>query len=169
MEILQKRIKRGANSTLSILYVDGIKRGYVVEDKDRDLHSTMTLEAIQAIKVHSETAIPTGRYQVSLRESPNFKRTYPWLLNVPGFQYIYIHKGNWIKDTQGCVLVGLSWGIESGEYCVRQSKSLYDPIYEEITAALAGKEKVWYTIVQAYDVELPQRTDRPKAAGISQR
>ena len=151
MEILQKRVKRGKNSTLSILFVNGVKRGYVVEDKDRDLTSEMTLAAIKATKVHSHTAIPTGRYQVSLRESPNFKRTYPWLLNVPGFQYIYIHKGNWIRDTEGCVLVGLSWGYESGEYCVRQSKNLFDPIYEEITAALAKKEKVWYTIVQAYE------------------
>jgi hypothetical protein len=150
MEILQKRVKRGNNSTLSILYVDGIQRGYVVEDKDRDLTSDMALDALMATKVHGQTAIPTGRYKVSLRESPSFKRTYPWLLNVPGFQYIYIHKGNWIKDTLGCVLVGLSWGYENGEYCVRQSKDLYDPIFEEITAALARKEKVWYTIVQNY-------------------
>ncbi|MPR36558.1 DUF5675 family protein [Salmonirosea aquatica] len=151
MEILQKRVKRGKNSTLSILYINGVRRGYVVEDKDRDLHSTMTLEAIKATKVHGQTAIPTGRYRVSLRESPTFKRTYPWLLNVPGFEYIYIHKGNWIRDTLGCVLVGLSWGYEGGEYCVRQSKDLFDPISKEITAALAAKEEVWYTIEQAYE------------------
>ncbi|MPR36905.1 DUF5675 family protein [Salmonirosea aquatica] len=151
MEILQKRVKRGKNSTLSILYIDGVRRGYVVEDKDRDLTSDMPLAELMTTKVHGQTAIPTGRYRIGLRESPTFKRTYPWLLNVPGFEYIYIHKGNWIKDTLGCVLVGLSWGYEGGEYCVRQSKDLFDPIYEEITAALARKEKVWYTIEQAYE------------------
>lgn len=151
MEILQKRVKRGKNSTLSILYVNGKKRGFVLEDKDRDLHSTMTLEAIKATKVHSETAIPTGRYKVSLRESPTFKRIYPWLLDVPGFQYIYFHKGNWIRNTKGCLLPGASWGWDNGEYCVRDSKGVFDPVYKEITEALASKQEVWYTIEQAYE------------------
>jgi hypothetical protein len=151
MEILQKRVKRGENSTLSILFVDGIKRGYVVEDKDRDLHSTMTLAALMATKVHSHTAIPTGRYRVSLRKSPKFKRHLPWLLDVPGFQYIYCHPGNWIKDTLGCLLPGLSWGYENGEYCVRQSKKCFNPLYDEIFAALGREEEVWWTVEQAYE------------------
>ncbi|GHB64281.1 DUF5675 family protein [Persicitalea jodogahamensis] len=151
MEILQKRVKRGKNSTLSILYVNGKKHGFVVEDKDRDLHSGMTLAELIAIKVHSETAIPTGRYQVGKRYSPKFKRWLPWLLDVLGFQFIYCHPGNWIKDTQGCLLPGLSWGYESGEYCVRQSRACFEPLWKEIEAALGAGEEVWWTIVAVYE------------------
>jgi hypothetical protein len=150
MEILQKRVKRGDNSTLSILYVNGIKRGYVVEDKDRDLHSDMPLAELIATKVHSHTAIPTGRYRVSLRKSPKFKRHLPWLLNVPGFEYIYCHPGNWIKDTLGCLLPGLSWGYEGGEYSVRDSKKCFNPLYEEICSALDQRQEVWWTVIQDY-------------------
>lgn len=151
MEILQKRVKRGKNSTLSILYVDAIKRGYVVEDKDRDLHSTMTLEAIKATKVHSQTAIPIGRYQLIMRYSVSKKMWVAWFQNVPGFTYIYMHPGNWIKDTLGCVLPGLSWGFEGGEYCVRNSRKLFVPLLNEIQAAINRGEEVWYTVEQAYE------------------
>ncbi len=151
MEILQKRVKRGKNSTLSILYVDGVKRGYVVEDKDRDLHSTMTLAQIKAIKVHSQTAIPTGRYQIVLHFSDGMKRWVAMFLGVLGFSYIYMHIGNWIKDTKGCVLPGLSWGFENGEYCVRNSSKLFEPLLGEIRVAIKSGEEVWYTIEQAYE------------------
>jgi hypothetical protein len=111
----------------------------------------MTLEEVKAIKVHGQTAIPTGRYKISLRQSPSFKRVLPWLLNVLGFEYIYCHMGNWIRDTLGCLLVGLSWGREDEEYCVRDSKKAFDPLFQEIVDALKRNEEVWWEIVADYD------------------
>lgn len=151
MEILQKRIKKGPNSTLSELFVNGSRRCFVLEDKDRGLRSDMTLAEIKATKVHSETAIPTGRYRVQIRYSKTFKAFMLWVREVPGFEYIYYHKGNWIRNTKGCQLVGLSWGHDNGELCVHQSKAAFDPFYKEVIDAIERQEEVWTTIVEAYD------------------
>jgi hypothetical protein len=57
-------------------------------------------------KVPGETAIPAGRYKVTLQYSPHFKRELPYLHDVPYFEGILIHAGNSAKDSKGCILVG---------------------------------------------------------------
>lgn len=52
------------------------------------------------------TAIPEGYYEIMLNYSPKFKRVLPLLLDVKGRSSIRIHRGNYPKDTQGCILVG---------------------------------------------------------------
>ena len=59
-----------------------------------------------AWKLPGETAIPAGRYAVSLTMSARFVCVLPLLHNVPGFSGIRIHTGNVIEDTDGCILVG---------------------------------------------------------------
>lgn len=63
--------------------------------------------------------IPAGTYDLSMNvvspkyryRSPylQFKGRVPRVLNVPGFDGILIHIGNWLKDTLGCILVGEKW------------------------------------------------------------
>jgi len=67
---------------------------YTLEDPPRD------------IKIMHETGIPEGTYQIIINYSPRFKRKLPLLLNVPNFEGIRIHKGNFTRSTSGCVLVG---------------------------------------------------------------
>jgi hypothetical protein len=67
-------------------------------------------------KVAGETAIPTGTYKIvtdivspkySTREAYRFcTGKVPRLLNVPGYEGILIHIGNYSRDTEGCILVG---------------------------------------------------------------
>lgn len=59
-------------------------------------------------------AIPCGLYTVQNSKSPKFKRELPLLHNaqVPASRGIRIHRGNTIKDSQGCVLVGMGRGAE---------------------------------------------------------
>ena len=157
MEILQKRLRKGPNSTLSEYSVNGGRRlGFIIEDKDRGLTSDMSLEEIARIKVQDQTAIPTGRYRVTLRDSPGFKRLLPWLRDIPGYEYVYCHPGNWIRETRGCLLPGLTWGKEDGEYCARDSRKAFNPLYQQIVDALARKEEVWWEVVNDYDqITLP--------------
>ena len=55
-------------------------------------------------------AIPCGMYSVQNSKSPKFKRELPLLHNaqVPASRGIRIHVGNTAKDSQGCVLVGMT-------------------------------------------------------------
>jgi hypothetical protein len=93
--------------TLGKLTVDGEDFGYTVEDKDRGLDSAMTLAQIKALKIKGATAIPVGRYRVTMFQSPRFKTVLPRLVDVPGFAGVLIHPGNTAADTEGCILPGL--------------------------------------------------------------
>lgn len=59
-----------------------------------------------AVKVWGDTAIPAGKYPVSLRFSNRFQKELPGVQNVPGFEGVLIHSGNTKKDTHGCILLG---------------------------------------------------------------
>ena len=116
MELLLKRIARRETYTIGRLYVDGVYVCDTLEDKDRGLKQSDAYAANKRKKVQGQTAIPTGRYQVTLGvKSPKYslKNAYDWcggylprVLNVPCFDGILIHAGNTAKDTEGCILVG---------------------------------------------------------------
>lgn len=64
------------------------------------------------------SCIPVGVYDVNFRVSPVVNRTskgkYPSgyeVANVPDREFIMFHIGNYIRNTHGCILVGMSAGI----------------------------------------------------------
>lgn len=78
-----------------------------------------TLEPCPSSAAHVKPfCIPVGNYDVTLSVvSPKFRFRSPYkrhggrvprLLNVPNFEGILIHIGNFLKDTSGCILVGES-------------------------------------------------------------
>lgn len=116
MEITVIRKYKLKDYTIGKLYIDGTYFCDTIEDKDRNLYQGMELDWIKREKVYGETAIPYGRYKVTLKvQSPKFKgkKQYekcdayiPRLVNVPGFDGILIHIGNYAKDSYGCILLG---------------------------------------------------------------
>ena len=58
--------------------------------------------------VHQVNCILPGRYEVIIDQSARFKRLMPHILNVPNRDSIRIHVGNFARDTEGCVLLGLN-------------------------------------------------------------
>jgi len=94
------------DTTLGKLYKnDGLFFCYTLEDTVR----------APGIKVKGHTAIPEGRYKVTLRYSNKFKRDCPVLSNTDDpniikrgnviFKYVMFHGGNRHQDTEGCPLV----------------------------------------------------------------
>lgn len=55
------------------------------------------------------TLIPNGIHKIENSQSPKFKRELPLIHSdsIPPSRGIRIHSGNTIKDTIGCVLVGM--------------------------------------------------------------
>ena len=109
----------GEKYTIGHLYIDGKYFCDTLEDKDRGLKSTMTLQEIQKIKIKHQTAIPIGIYRIDMNTvSPKYSdfKKYPYakpysgkmprLQNVPGYSGVLIHPGNTENSTSGCLLVG---------------------------------------------------------------
>ena len=106
MEIRVNRIARKDGYTIGRMSLSGVYFCDTLEDTDRGLNATMSVDEILSKKRKGITAIPTGKYDVILTFSPKFKRVLPLLLNVPGYQYIRVHHGNFPSSTEGCLLVG---------------------------------------------------------------
>lgn len=96
IKLLVKREFFAETYTIGKLYVDGVYFCDTLENPVRP----------EGVKIPNETAIPYGTYEVIVNFSPKFKRVLPRLLNVPMFDGILIHRGNSVKDTSGCILVG---------------------------------------------------------------
>lgn len=111
-----QRTFKNVSYTIGKLYLNDKYFCDTLEDTDRGLKSTMSVEEIEKIKVYSQTAIPTGTYKIDMNTvSPKFKdrvwaKPYngklPRLINVKGYSGVLIHVGNKPEDTLGCILVG---------------------------------------------------------------
>jgi len=123
MNLKLTRKEFGDTCTLGELFVDGKFFAYTCEDVVR----------APAVKVPGQTAIPAGKYSVSLTRSARFKKVLPLLANVPNFSVVRIHSGNTSVDTEGCVLVGL--GKENGSITKsRDAMALLMPLLQKATA-----------------------------------
>ena len=142
MEIRVKRIARKDGYTIGKMYINGAYFCDTLEDTDRGLKSTMSVDEILARKVKAQTAIPTGKYEVILTYSLKFKRVLPLLLNVPGYQFIRVHNGNRPDSTEGCLLVGEN--KERGK--VLNSRATLEKLMPLFFECEKKKEKVTITI-----------------------
>lgn len=116
LNLTLKRIAKRPTYTIGRLYVDGKYFCDTLEDTDRGLRQSLPECVNKAKKVKGKTAIPTGRYRVTLDVKSqkysnvafyNFCNGYvPRLLNVPAYDGVLIHVGNSERDTEGCILVG---------------------------------------------------------------
>ena len=119
MKLVLKRFEYAKTYTVGKLYINGTFYCYTLEDTVRP----------KGEKIDGQTAIPTGTYPVIIDVSNRFKRRLPHVLNVPGFEGIRIHTGNSSADTQGCILLGSTWG---GKDFIANSKAAFDPLFAKM-------------------------------------
>lgn len=148
-KIYLHRAARKAAYTIGHLYIDGQYVCDTIEDKDRGLKQSMPVKDILAKKVKSETAIPTGTYNVTLNVvSPKFvQKAYykqycggrlPRLLNVPGFDGILMHRGSDQNSSAGCIILGFNKVVGK----VINSQEAFEKVY----SALKGQTNITITI-----------------------
>jgi hypothetical protein len=128
--------------TIGTMLVDGVRFSDTLEDKDRDRNRDGDLNDPGEGKVYAQTAIPDGRYRVTLDMSPKFGRKLPRLQNVPHFEGILIHRGNKPEDSAGCILVGENKAVGQ----VINSTTYEDRLVKMIGDAIARSEEVWLTV-----------------------
>lgn len=104
MRLTLQRRESSKGATIGTLHADGVFLCYTLEDTVREIAG----RPVSEWKIHGATAIPAGLYRVTLENSPRFGPDTLTLLDVDGFQYIRMHAGNSHKDTEGCILLGMS-------------------------------------------------------------
>lgn len=144
MELRLKRIFKGPTYTIGKLYLDGTYFSDTIEDTVRPLPATCpnTPKSLQCKckeKIYAETAIPAGKYKVSIEYSPRFKRKLPYLHNVPHFIGILIHSGNDQTHSAGCIIVGKN--KVKGK--VLESRATLDALLKE----LDGQKTIYIEII----------------------
>jgi hypothetical protein len=116
-------------------YIDDLYFGETLEDKDRYLEAG-------GEKVQNETAIPRGRYKVTVTMSDRFGRPMPLVNDVPGFTGVRIHGGNVEADTAGCPLLGAVRTKDGIANC----KGVNERLMDRLHAAEARQEDVWLEV-----------------------
>jgi hypothetical protein len=136
MKIHVHRFEFKETHTIGKLYINDRYVCYTLEDTVRT----------PGIKIPSITSIPSGIYKVVIDFSNRFKKKMLHILNVPMFEGIRIHSGNKSDDTEGCIIVGMSW---NGGDWVGSSKEALGQVYASCSRALESGEEVTLEIVNA--------------------
>lgn len=144
MELRLERKYRSSKYCIDKLYINGKYFSDALEDPDRGLTDSMSLEEIKKIKVKGNTCIPYGTYNVTITYSPRFKKNLPLINNVKGFDGIRIHSGNTPQDTEGCLLLGFN--RVKGQ--VVDSRITVSKFITQMQQALNKGEKVTITITK---------------------
>lgn len=153
MKLTLNRIAKRDSYTIGKLFVNDKFLCHTIEDKDRGLSDSDTLEKIKKVKVPSYTAIPTGTYKITMNViSPKFsqkvyyknfcKGKIPRLLNVKGFDGILIHRGVNADSTAGCIIVGDNTIVGK----VTNSQARFEQLYKLLDEANKKGEDIIMTI-----------------------
>lgn len=147
---MHQRLRLHPTRTAGVLYIDGPRFCYVVEDTLREVPG----RPVHEWKVHGKTAIPAGSYRCTLEHSPRFGPDTITLHGVPGFVGIRVHGGNTEEHTEGCPLVGYELTPEDTIRFGTTKPALAD-LKSTIRAALARHEPIWWRIYNPDDYKGP--------------
>ena len=118
MKLTVRRITEYQNATYGVLLIDGKPSFVTLEDAWKD-------------NAKQVSCIPTGTYKIVRHKSPRFGKTYK-VLDVPDRSEILIHAGNTHEDTQGCILVGLMFGVLGAQTAILSSRTAFEALMNEL-------------------------------------
>lgn len=126
IKIIRKYLIKQVNHTEGTLFIDDLM-AHTLEPKVRQTHASYF---DPEEKVWGKTAIPYGIYDGYIRYSEKAGRNVIQLKDVPCFTAIQIHPGNFLEDTDGCILPGLTWSEK--DTAVYRSNEALDKIIERV-------------------------------------
>ena len=118
MRIDITRIEKTREVTLGVLSIDGEV-------------FCLTLENPWLNNSHNVSCIPDGIYLCEKYHSNKFGDTYQ-VKDVKDRSYILFHVGNLVDDTQGCILLGDSYGLLNSKRAVMNSKRTFESFIERL-------------------------------------
>jgi hypothetical protein len=139
VEIVVTRGETKQGATIGRMTVDGAAECFTLEGPVREVPG----QPVSAWKVPNHTAIPRGRFEITITYSDHFECDLPLLLNVPGFTFVRIHWGNKAADTEGCILIGKTKDIN----LIYGSRDAFKALFPRIQAEIKAKRRVFVTVI----------------------
>ena len=103
-----------------------------------------TLEPVKRLDYEKPRCINPGKYRIEMEWSAAFDMVLPELKGVPDFEEIKLHRGNWPKNTKGCILPG----VGGGTGYVNDSRIAMKQIIEILNKAAAEHYSLWIEIIE---------------------
>lgn len=133
MELKQVRRDLNNERTISELFMEGWHFCYILEPPYNEATCQREFGG----------AMPYGRFEIIMEMSDKFKRRMPEIKGVPGRSELKFHIGNFVKDTDGCPLPGLTVDGDSIGY----STAAFDRLCKEILEAEHMGEPIFLEVV----------------------
>lgn len=141
MILTLKRRPSVKGATIGELLHQGERVCYTLEDQIRQIPG----KSVGEWKVHGQTAIPVGRYRITLETSPRFGPNTLTVWGVEGFTGVRIHGGNRHEDTEGCPLLGLQ--VTDSTIVGGTSKPAVDLVKRLVARDISAGNEVWLDIM----------------------
>lgn len=138
-----------------------LKRFYSDSESTRGIYLddsgvlAVTLERPWLNNKQQVSCIPCGVYICKRVKSPKFGITFE-VTNVPNRSHILHHSGNFVKDTLGCVILGVRFGKINNTIAVLDSKKAFNKFMDKLTNVnefklnVVGTEAIEHPIQQNY-------------------
>jgi hypothetical protein len=157
MELSLERACFNEITTIGDFFIAGVRHSFVLEDTVREIEGV----PVEKWKVPKKTAIPCGRFKVTLSRSERFSRRasekasklaghpvtvdviLPEIHDVPGFSGVRMHGGNDADDTEGCPCLGLT---KVDDNHIANCAPAIHGLIERMKEAEANGEDVWITV-----------------------
>ncbi|WP_321404524.1 DUF5675 family protein [Maridesulfovibrio sp.] len=133
MELI--RVEQSSEATLGIFKADGKAICWMLEEPWQNNKQNVS-------------CIPEGEYEVDYEYSPSKGRALWTIKDVPHRDYVRIHSGNTVDDTEGCPLTGTKPGYLQGKRAVLSSREAFNKLMEA-TKEWTGPVKIVITNVAA--------------------
>ena len=141
MDIYLKRLQKNDSGTSGFLIINGDFFCFTLELPDKGNQTKIS-------------CVPIGRYEILERKEPTtmtmrYRAKYSWfnwhlcLQDVKNRSGIYLHIGNTMSDTYGCILLGQQ--INTDLFLGNSTKA-FEKFYTKVTRALREGDKVVITI-----------------------
>jgi len=127
-------------ATIGELLADGKFLAFTLEDEIREIPGV----PVGNWKIKGITAIPAGKYRVTMERSPRFGPNTLTINAVPGFIGVRIHGGNRHEDSEGCPLLGLK--VTASTIVGGTSGPAVRLVKDVVSAALSSGQQVWIDI-----------------------
>ena len=141
IELTLQREPSKQETTLGTLSQGPEKICDTLEDQVREVPG----KPVKSWKVWGKTAIPAGRYRITLENSPRFGKDTITVNEVEGFDGVRGHGGNKHEHTEGCLL----FGVKVNAVTITKSQDTLKVVKAKVAKFIADGHEVWLTIHNA--------------------